>query len=465
MLRKYGQVFITLFIASDILLIFFIWVALYFVAGYLSASRIVSPEDFLIQLRIFIIFIPVYLLAAQRFDFYAPRRFTSYQHEFIKTFKVVSAVFIAVFFLGHITRVLQHNRIFILVFWVSSALLIFAYHVVVEQVLKHFRVKGFNLRKILIVGSGELAKQSALKLLKHPEFGLNVMGFITSKKQTSADILGIPVLGAYSQLPKIILEKTPDIVYFALSANEERLLRILIAAIGNFPVDIKIALDIAGVFLLKNSVSEIDGIPIITLRERHFIGFQGVIKRAFDFIFSSFFILLTWPVFVLVAILIKIFSPGPVFYFQERASLDGQSFKLIKFRSMQENAEKNSGPVWTAENDPRRTKLGVWLRVSGLDELPQFINVLKGQMSVVGPRPERPEFLAEFRKRHPHYMFRHALKAGITGLAQVHGFRGNTSLEKRLEYDLDYINHYSFWLDIKIMLMTIPAILKGRGAC
>jgi exopolysaccharide biosynthesis polyprenyl glycosylphosphotransferase len=235
--------------------------------------------------------------------------------------------------------------------------------------------------------------------------------------------------------------------------------------IDNEPVDIKIAFDMDGVLLLKSSVSEIDGIPVITLRESHFIGFQGIIKTTFDFILALIILIVIWPIFVLVAVCIKISSPGPVFYLQDRVSLDGRKFKLIKFRTMGEGAENDSGPVWAAANDPRRTKFGVCLRRIGLDELPQLLNVLKGEMSIVGPRPERPEFLAEFRRLHPYYMFRHAVKAGITGLAQVHGFRGNTSLEKRLEYDLDYINNYSFGLDIKIILMTVPAILKGRGAC
>ena len=465
MLKKYGQVFIALFICSDILLIFIIWAALYVAAGQLSSSRIVSAEDFLNQIRIFVILIPVYLLSAQKFDFYAPRRFSNYHLEFIKVLKLISSVFIVSFFLGYITRILQYNRIFILVFWGFSAVLIFAYHVLVEHILKHFRVGGFNLRKILIVGSGELAKKSALKFLDHREFGLQVIGFVTNKKQTIANILGIPVLGKYEELHKVILQESPDMVFFALPANEERFTRILIEMIGSEQVDIKIALDVDGAFLLRNSVSEIDGIPIITLRERHFIGFQEIIKRTFDCIFASIIILLATPVIVLIAIFIKIFSPGSVFYLQERVSLDGKRFRVIKFRTMEENAEKNTGPVWAAVNDPRRTKLGVWLRKTGLDELPQFLNVLKGEMSIVGPRPERPEFLAEFRRLHPHYMFRHAAKAGITGLAQVHGLRGNTSLEKRLRYDLNYINNYSFWLDIKIMFMTIPAIFKGRGAC
>ena len=463
MLRKYGQVFITLFACSDILLIFLVWSVLYIAAGYLSSIRIISAEDFLSQLRFFAIFIPVYLLCAQKFDFYAPRRFSNYYTEFINVLKVISLASVISLSLGYVSRILKHDRIFILVFWGSSVALIFIYHVLVEYILKRFRVKGFNLRKILVVGSGELAKKFALKFLEHREFGLNVVGFVTNKNEDITNLLGIPVLGNYQELHKVILQESPDIVFLALSANEERLTRLLIEKIGNEPVDIKIAFDIEGIFLLKNNISEVDGIPVVTLRERHFTGFQGIMKRAFDFTFASMIILLAVPFFIVITVLIKIFSSGPVFYLQERVSLDGKKFRLIKFRTMRENAEKETGPVWAAINDPRRTKIGVWLRRTGLDELPQFINVLKGDMSIVGPRPERPEFFGEFKRQHPHYIFRHAVKAGITGWAQVYGLRGNTPLEKRLTYDFYYINNFSLWLDIKIMFMTIPAIFKGEG--
>jgi len=464
MLKKYGQVFISLFVCSDILLIFLIWAGLYLLAGHISPSRMISMEDFLNQLRFFLIFIPVYLTCAHNSDFYAPRRFSNYYAEFIKILKLISLVIVVSFFLGYIARILYHNRIFILIFGAGCVVIIFSYHILIESILKSFRIKGFNLRRILIVGGGELAHKSARKFLDHPEFGLNVIGFVTSKKQTVDHNLSMPVLGEYGQLRQIIDQKSPDIVYFALPAQEERLVRLLIEQIDNEPVDIKVALDMDGFFLLKNSISEIDGIPIITLRESRLIGFQDILKQIFDFIFAFLIVILAAPFFAAVAILIKISSPGPVFYFQERVSLNGVKFKLIKFRTMQVNAEEHTGPVWTADNDPRRTKIGVWLRKTGLDELPQFFNVLKGDMSVVGPRPERPEFIAEFRELHPHYMFRHAVKTGITGLAQIYGFRGNTSLQKRLEYDLEYLNKWSLWLDIKIILRTVLEVFKGKGA-
>jgi exopolysaccharide biosynthesis polyprenyl glycosylphosphotransferase len=465
MLKKYGNVFITLFICSDILLVFFLWVFSYIAMRYVSFGRFFLTEDFWLHIRIFVIFIPVFLYATQKFDFYAPRRFNNNYSEFKR---VLTSIFFAcflffssVFFIG----IFQYNYVFVLVFSGLCAGFIFTYHASVNFILKNFRAKGFNLRKVLIVGSGEMAKKAASKFLEHHEFGLSIVGFLHSpKNEAEGSILGIPVLGKYDELNEIISRNSIDMVFFALPPSEERLTRFLVEKINNEPVDIKIALDTNGVFLLKNSFSEIDGIPVVSLRESRLIGFQEIAKRILDFIFAAVTILLTAPLFALVGISIKISSSGPVFYLQERVSLDGRKFKLIKFRTMYENAEKNTGPVWAAKNDLRRTKIGSLLRRTGLDELPQFLNVLRGEMSIVGPRPERPEFLAEFRKLHPHYMLRHAAKAGITGWAQVHGLRGNTSLEKRIEYDLYYIKNYSFFLDIKIMCMTIPEIFRGRGA-
>ncbi|MGE5197640.1 MAG: undecaprenyl-phosphate glucose phosphotransferase [Deltaproteobacteria bacterium] len=466
MLKKYGNVFISLFICSDILLIFIIWIFSYMLTEKNFSGHLISTNDFLLHIRIFIILIPVFLYSTRKFDFYAPRRFNNNYSEFKKVLMSVFFTCFLFFPLVFFIEIFRYSYVFILVFSALCAGIIFAYHALVNFILKNFRVRGFNLRRILIVGCGEIARKAASKFLEHHEFGLDIVGFLNNNRDAAEEnILGIPVLGKYDMLNEVVSQKSVDIVFFALAPNEERLLRFLVEKINNDPVDIRIALDTNGVFLLKNSFSKIDDIPVISLRESRLIGFQEIAKRTLDFILASIIILLAAPILILVGICIKITSPGPVFYIQERVSLDGKRFKLLKFRTMHVNAEKYTGPVWTAENDPRRTRIGYLLRRTGLDELPQFINVLKGEMSIVGPRPERPEFITEFKKLHPHYMLRHTVKTGITGWAQIHGLRGNTPLEKRLKHDLYYINNFSFWLDIKIMFMTIPAIFKGRGAC
>jgi exopolysaccharide biosynthesis polyprenyl glycosylphosphotransferase len=200
------------------------------------------------------------------------------------------------------------------------------------------------------------------------------------------------------------------------------------------------------------------------LRESPHYGLNVVIKRFMDIVLSLLALILLSPVLLVIAILVKVTSPGPVLYRQQRCGLNGKLFPMLKFRSMRVDAEKQSGAVWTQKNDPRRTALGTFLRETSLDELPQFLNVLLGDMSLVGPRPERPEFIRQFSQTIPSYMARHAVKAGITGWAQVNGWRGNTSLRKRIQYDLYYITHWNPWLDLRIMWMTVFHGLVHRNA-
>jgi exopolysaccharide biosynthesis polyprenyl glycosylphosphotransferase len=202
-------------------------------------------------------------------------------------------------------------------------------------------------------------------------------------------------------------------------------------------------------------VEEFEGLPIIGLRGTPMVGWNRVLKRAVDIAGSALGLLVLSPLLLLLALAVKLTSPGPVLYRQKRMGLDGRVFHMLKYRSMRMDAEKECGPVWACPDDPRRTKLGSFMRRTSLDELPQLINVLRGEMSLVGPRPERPEFIAEFKTNVPHYMMRHMMKAGITGWAQINGWRGNTSLEKRIEHDLYYIKNWSLGLDFRIMALTL----------
>jgi exopolysaccharide biosynthesis polyprenyl glycosylphosphotransferase len=208
----------------------------------------------------------------------------------------------------------------------------------------------------------------------------------------------------------------------------------------------------------------LDGLPMIGLRESPHFGLNVVVKRSMDVILSALAILILSPLLLLLATLVKITSPGPIFYRQERCGLNGKPFQMLKYRSMGIDAESQTGAVWAVKDDPRRTVFGAFLRSTSLDELPQLINVLKGEMSLVGPRPERPVFISKFSKTIPNYMARHAVKAGITGWAQVHGWRGNTSLRKRVQYDLYYITHWTPWLDLRIMCLTVWRGLVNRNA-
>ncbi|HTE65205.1 MAG TPA: exopolysaccharide biosynthesis polyprenyl glycosylphosphotransferase, partial [Candidatus Binatia bacterium] len=238
----------------------------------------------------------------------------------------------------------------------------------------------------------------------------------------------------------------------------------LLDAIGDEPITIHAVPDLFRFTSLRGGVEDFEGIPFIHLRDSPLQGWNQAAKRTFDLAFTLALLALLSPVILAVALAVKLTSPGPVLYRQERMGLDGQRFLMLKFRTMRVNAEASTGPIWASASDPRRTPIGSFLRRFSLDELPQFANVVRGEMSVVGPRPERPVFVERFRQTVPGYMLRHKVKSGITGWAQVHGLRGNTSLEGRIQYDLEYIERWSFWLDLKIILLTVVRVLFDRNA-
>jgi Undecaprenyl-phosphate glucose phosphotransferase len=229
----------------------------------------------------------------------------------------------------------------------------------------------------------------------------------------------------------------------------------IVEATNREGVEIHVVPDLLQFIALRARLENLDGVPIISLNDVPLRGFNSVLKRAIDFLISATALLGLSVPFGVIALLIKYTSDGPIFYKQERMGLDGKAFEVFKFRSMYQGAEDATGPIWARDNDPRCTPVGRWLRRLDLDELPQLLNVVRGEMSIVGPRPERPYFVEQFKHRIPQYMLRHKVKAGITGWAQVNGWRGNTSLEKRIEYDLYYIENWSVGLDIKIMCLTV----------
>ncbi|MDY7093149.1 MAG: undecaprenyl-phosphate glucose phosphotransferase [Acidobacteriota bacterium] len=326
----------------------------------------------------------------------------------------------------------------------------------IREVLRWRRLHGHGLQRILVIGAGKLGKEITQKLIAHREFGFEVIGFLDDDPgKAGSSFYDVPVLGNLRSVDEVLENHRVDQVYIALPLEAHRKMLRLLQRFGRECVEVKLVPDILQFATLNAAIEELDGCPIINLSQVPMQGWQSLAKRGIDMAIAAACLLALLPLLPIVAAIIWFEDHGPIFYSQERMGLDGQPFMIYKLRSMRVNAEASTGPVWAVKDDPRRTRFGSFIRRTSIDELPQLWNVLKGDMSIVGPRPERPAFVHEFKHKIPQYMMRHRVKAGITGWAQVHGWRGNTSIKKRIQYDLYYIENWSLGLDLKILWMTL----------
>jgi putative colanic acid biosysnthesis UDP-glucose lipid carrier transferase len=347
------------------------------------------------------------------------------------------------------------SRLHLILFAVLSSALLVLLRVGAYAVLRRGRRAGRNLRRVLIVGAGRAGRRLAEAFRQYPWMGVEVVGFLDDRS-TAPDVLGATDETAAVLDRMAAAGRAVDFVYIALPSWASEKIGGILDAASKRLAHVSLVPDLFQFDMILNSrVSEVGGLPVIHLVDEVPLDARRFFKRALDIAFSLAVILAAAPLFLALALAVKISSPGPVFYRQLRMGLNGKTFDMLKFRSMPVDAESRTGAVWAQSGERRATPVGAFLRRTSLDELPQFINVLLGDMSVVGPRPERPVFIEEFKERVPHYMLRHKVKAGITGWAQVNGWRGNTSIEKRIEYDLYYIQNWSLSLDLKIMWMTL----------
>jgi exopolysaccharide biosynthesis polyprenyl glycosylphosphotransferase len=358
-----------------------------------------------------------------------------------------------------------YSRLFLALFAGLDLVFVATGRLALRSYLRWRRLHGGNLQRILIVGAGVNGREIGAKLLAHREFGLEVVGYLdddSNKQGKSFD--GVSVLGTTRQIEEVLEERRIDQVYVALPLEAHRRMMRVLQVVGKECVEVKLVPDILQYATLNATIEDVDGTPVINLSQTPMQGWHSMVKRLMDLALAGAALLVLLPLLPLVAALIWFEDRGPVFYRQERMGLDGRPFMILKFRSMRVNAEATTGPVWATRDDPRRTRIGDFLRRWSLDELPQIWNVLRGDMSLIGPRPERPAFVREFKHKIPQYMLRHRVKAGITGWAQVHGWRGNTSIKKRLQYDLYYIENWSLLLDLKILWMTLRSGLRHHNA-
>jgi Undecaprenyl-phosphate glucose phosphotransferase len=352
----------------------------------------------------------------------------------------------------------------VVVFFVTANTVMCGSRLAVRLALRSLRRRGKNLRHVLVVGTGDLATLLIEKIHHHADFGLHIEGLVSADiDEVGETVDGHPVLGSVSELPRLVESTGAEIVYLALARTEFAAEQRALEALADSTASVRLVPDLTMAFRLNAGVEDFDGMPVVLVTESPEGGWNSVLKRGFDLACSALGLFVLSPVLTAIAILVRLDSPGPVFYRQERVGLNGRRFAMIKFRSMRLDAERH-GPGWSTADDPRRTRLGEVLRRYSLDELPQLWNVLVGDMSLVGPRPERPMYVERFRGSIPRYMLRHHVKAGMTGWAQVNGLRGDTPLEDRIEYDLYYVKNWSLALDLKIIALTFARVFRDANA-
>ncbi|MBW7857246.1 MAG: undecaprenyl-phosphate glucose phosphotransferase [Leptonema sp. (in: Bacteria)] len=328
----------------------------------------------------------------------------------------------------------------------------------------YLRGRGYNVRQVLVVGAGQNAVRFIENLEQYSLFGYRIQGVI-GPKQKMAKTLNQYRIGGYSDLHSICESQQIDTVVVAIDGVAlSKEVRPIVDYCYREGIDCRIVPDMLDLVTHRARIEDMNGLPVLSLRDIPLNnGYHRFVKRAFDIGFSSMVLILTSPILILLALIVKLSSKGPIFFVQERVGLDRKKFRLIKFRTMTVQQVSESDTIWGSKDDVRVTAIGKFLRKTSLDELPQFINVFIGNMSVVGPRPERPHFVQKFKETYDRYMLRHSVKSGITGWAQILGFRGDTSIEKRIEADIYYIENWSLLFDILIVLRTIPSMIKNPG--
>ncbi|MBI5491475.1 MAG: undecaprenyl-phosphate glucose phosphotransferase [Deltaproteobacteria bacterium] len=464
MLKKHSQFFESLLFISDLFIIAFSWLASYYFRFFAGVIPVDKGVPGLTKYSLLLVpIIVIWAFAFKGFGLYRPKRIGSRRAEL---YDISKACVVSVLVLIALTFFLRFDisRTLFVLFTAINILALSLGRLLFRALLRFLRRNGYNLRFALIVGSGRPVASLIERLEGHPEVGIKIEGMVSTTEGEAGNAANLKPLGHYRDIRETIRRRRIDNVFIALSWDEHSEVAEVLKAIGDEAVDIKVIPDIHEFMTLRGGVEEFDGMPILNLRNSPLYGWNMILKRSADILFASAALIFAFPVMLLIAALVKITSGGPVLYRQERMGIGGEVFRMIKFRSMVIDAERDTGAIWARQDDPRRTGFGAFLRGTSLDELPQLFNVLKGDMSVVGPRPERPVFIDEFRKSIPGYMLRHKMKAGITGWAQVNGWRGNTDLKKRIEHDIFYIENWSLAFDMKILWLTVWKGLRNRNA-
>ena len=398
----------------------------------------------------------VYAVSYYSRGLYKPKRKESLFKECID---VVQAHGLGIIFMMvglYIFKFGEFSRGQLAIFFVVNLVLMLLERMVVRGVLRHFRRQGYNLRHCLVVGANQISDDFISRVEKNKHWGYRIEGILDNWIYQSKEYRGYPVLGHIDSLVDVLTTRYYDMVIIALTSEDAEELGYVLSQCEKAGVKSCIIPYYYQYVPTQPYIDDLDGLSIIDTRRVPLENWlKNAIKRAFDIAFASLAILITSPVMLLSVIMVKLTSPGPVIFHQERVGLNRQPFMMYKFRSMHVQTDEEEREQWTTKDDPRKTKWGAFMRKTSIDELPQFFNVLKGDMSVVGPRPERPFFVEKFKEEVPRYMIKHQVRPGITGWAQVNGYRGDTSIEERIKHDLYYIENWTFAFDLRIIFLTV----------
>jgi exopolysaccharide biosynthesis polyprenyl glycosylphosphotransferase len=361
-------------------------------------------------------------------------------------------------------RGFSYSRLMVIYVAALSAVLLIVFRLVMRVTLSRLRRRGLGTTRALVVGSGAGAEALIHRLEMFPEYGYELIGVIDDHLRLGEDYHRVPVIGGRGDLAHMVMRHSVDEVFMALPPGDDRELLGLIDVIADTRAEIKILPGLLDIMASGVVADDIDGIPLVGVRRSRLVNANLVVKRVFDLVLSVLLLIPGIPLMAIIAIAIRLDSPGPAVYRQERVGKDGRAFTAYKFRSMMQDAEAETGPVFTSRADPRITKVGRFLRRTSFDEVPQVLNVLRGEMSLVGPRPERPHFVAQFEQEVAGYAQRHEVRPGITGWAQLNDLRQDTSIEQRTIYDTYYVDNWSLTFDLKILVTTFIRVFAHRNA-
>ena len=458
MLYRHSEVFRSLLVVADLAVVALAWLGAYYLRFHAGIDAPKGIPPFEIYLRPVLVIVPLWYWLFQARGLYDPMRAGSLLVEAGKVLRATATGVVLLVAMSFFIRSESYSRGVVLAFSALSAVGVIGLRTAARFTLRRLRRRGYNLRFAVVVGGPDLAREVIARIHGHPEAGIRVTRVLCDSAAGRLDeIDGVPIGGGYAALKPLLRSERVDQVIVALPRDESMQLDKVLRDLDDEMVSVRIVPDLIHAMSIGSSVEELAGMPVISLRESPMVGWASVQKRAFDLAVASVAMVFALPLMIAIAGAIAVTSGRPIFYRQHRMGLDGRVFEIWKFRTLVPDAEADTGPIWAQIDDERRTRLGAWLRWSSFDELPQLWNVIRGDMSLVGPRPERLAFIEEFRREVPGYMLRHKVKAGCTGWAQIHGWRGNTSLHERIEHDIYYIQNWSIGLDVRILLQTLAS--------